>query len=74
MKPINTTSLCQTAAALLTAFLALCTASTSYAANAGAKVAVVSLGLFGGQNVFDREAKGAADIVAKTEPLPSGTR
>ena len=52
-------------AALLTAFLALCTAPTSFAADASAKVAVVSLGLFGGQNVFEREAKGAADIVAK---------
>jgi len=48
MKPIITSRLCQTAAALLTAFLALRTASTSYAANTGAKIAVVSLGLFGG--------------------------
>jgi len=52
------------AAALVAAFLALCPASVAPAATAGPKVTVVSFGLFGDQGVFEREARGAARIVA----------
>jgi hypothetical protein len=60
----STNRVTRRAAALAAVLLALCCASVSQAAN-GAKVAVVSFGLFGGQNVFEREAKGAAAVVAK---------
>jgi hypothetical protein len=46
------------------AVLVLLLAFAATPAGASAKVTVLALGLFGGQSVFESEAKGAADIVA----------
>ena len=49
---------------LLAAVLASCPVCVAPAAAAGPKVTVVAFGLFGAQGVFEREAQGAARIVA----------
>jgi tetratricopeptide (TPR) repeat protein len=51
-------------ASLLALFLVLAPASVSRGAESKPAVTVVAFGLFGDQNVFESEAKGAAQIVA----------
>jgi hypothetical protein len=46
------------------AFLLTC-AGTAFAADGGRKVVVAAFGLWADQSVFENEAKGAADIIAK---------
>jgi Peptidase C13 family len=46
------------------AFLLIC-AGTAFAADGGRKVVVAAFGLWADQSVFENEAKGAADIIAK---------
>jgi tetratricopeptide (TPR) repeat protein len=53
------------ASRLVALFFAIAPASVSYGAEFTPKAAVVSFGLYGDQNVFESEAKGAARIVAE---------
>src|SRR5262249_18545859 len=46
------------------AFFLIC-AGTAFAADGGRKVVIAAFGLWADQSVFESEAKGAADIVAK---------
>jgi hypothetical protein len=52
-------------AAAALAFLLICMPAVAPAADGGRKVVVAAFGLWADQSVFESEAKGAADIVAK---------